>query len=84
MYPPPLDGPYEKRSITYVLKLATILHGEYKKLSSVDEFINNHYVLYLTPIYIFLNNWHKRIISFEIKKENMPTGFDSLLSDVLQ
>ena len=80
----PLDGLYEKRSITYTIKLATILHSECKKLTSVDEFINYYYGLYLGPIYFFLYHRHIGIINFEIKRENMPEEFDSLLSEVVQ
>jgi hypothetical protein len=80
----PLDGPFEKRSITYTIKLATILHAEIKKLNSVDESINRLFGLYFRPIYFFLYHWHTEVINFKITKENLPTGFDSLLSDVLQ
>lgn len=84
-YPPPLDeGPYEKRSTIYILKLVTILHGECKKLTSVDEFTNKLYGRYLGPIYCFLYHWQKGIVKFEIKKEDMPAGFDRLLEEVLQ
>ncbi|MBV6485556.1 MAG: hypothetical protein KFKLKKLM_02126 [Flavobacteriales bacterium] len=81
---PVLDEPYVNRSITYVIKLATILHEECKRLYSADEFITQHYGIYFQPIFIFLYNWHNKIIDFEIKKENMPTGFDNLLSDALK
>ena len=82
--PPNLDEhPYEKRSTIYILKLATILHKEYKNLTSVDDFTKHHYRLHLGPIHCFLYLLQKGIVKFEIKKENMPAGFDSLLEDVL-
>ncbi len=84
-YPARLDeSPYEKRSTIYILKLATILNRECKKMTSVDEFTNHHYGLYLGHIYCFLYNLQKGIVSFDITKENMPAGFDNLLEDVLQ
>ena len=83
-YPPALDEtPYEKRSTIYILKLATILHEECKKLTQLDEFTKHYYGLYLGPIYCFLYHWQKGIVKFEIKKENMPAGFDNLLEVVL-
>lgn len=84
-YPPPLDkSPFEKRHTIYILKLATLLHSELKKLTSVDEFTEQHYGLYLGPIYCYLYHWQKGIVEFQINKENMPAEFDTLLENVLQ
>jgi hypothetical protein len=80
----PLDCPFEKRSITYTIKLATILHAEIKNMDSPDDFIKEHFGLYFKPIYIFLCSWHSGIITFDIVKEKLPSSFDNLLSDALQ
>lgn len=80
----PLDGDFEKRSILYTLKVATILHSEILGSDYNDEFINVQFGLYFKPIYIFLYHWYKKVIDFEIKREVMPVGFEDLLTNVLR
>lgn len=80
----PLTGAFEKRSIMFTLKLATILNNELKNMNSIDELTNKYLWLYFKALNIFLYNWHTDSISFDIKKENLSNCFDNLLLDALQ
>ena len=80
----PLDGLFWKRSITYSMRLATILYAEIKQLSSPNMIVNEYFGVYFKPVFIFLNNWYAGNINFELAKVELTNSFDDLLSDALK